>query len=409
MSNEIRFISHEGGLRIESVTDNQAAFAVLDIKKEFFEFYDSSNAIDLMLKSNSIKLVFRSPRLLKKMQEIDIWMENNQQNAYIRQCNTSYKRLVIIPIEHKLQIRKINFGNFEAYPCHVRCLCKLLFNNLKHFSPSIDLVTFRVREKEIMVETGDEEAEMFTRFCFFDDEFLVYRLDSDVTSTFSLKSLRNYLNGFDKATQKIDCYFSQDRALVFTCVMPFMMTKMMMSRVQKLHGPDRPPNPPFNQSLNVTYQTTVPSRNETHQVIPGYSRTSIESRFNADISEVTASTSFQAMQGPRESTPFKIREDKSTKDTGEDMFDDDYELDDAISTLALPGVNHQVMDTSHETTSGVSSHFDESLFFQNNLDVSSLEKHRHALGLKATQRLSIMTQYISQEEDDDFDNNFVFD
>lgn len=463
---EIRLVSSATSIQIEGIKDDATAFADFTIDKRFFSFWDPSSPVDLRIRSDSMRLVFRSTRLLKNLNQYDIWLQNNQSHGYFRQTCDSYRRLTVIPITANFSIDKLRFGDFESYPVHLMCYVELLSQNLRYFPNSVQLVTFRVRQRAIHVETGDEEefSEFMTRFDFFDDEFRTYRRMSDVTCTFSIKAIKQFLSAFDKREQLIDCFLTESSGLVFRCILPNMTVRLLMSRVHKIHAPDPIPMVPVDESINVTYYSEnnngTPSRRESYanqskqmsvptQVIHPSIRQSFMDPIDSDISSIATASSFRpdSVVGPRASTMDDMVHQREyamqSKDTGADEFEEDG-LDEDLSqidiqdevgnqmhvngnqSLGLTSINMTHSETpqllSVPSGDALAPATEVSLLNPNicaNLSPTRLDLHRQVLGYGSVTGLSQkdkllqrLTQYQDSDDEsfdaEDDDEGYVF-
>jgi hypothetical protein len=202
----------------------------------------------------SILLIFRKAQILaKSLIRFDVTIQRDSDYAIFRQTMKHYTRVCQIPFTTGTEVIDLNFGNYETNPVRLTSVVKLLTTGLRHFPATIQLVTFRIRDHNVKVETGDEEtvAEYMTRFYFFKEEFADFKRNEDVTVTFSLKLLKQFLSAWDKNTQDVICYFRQDSSIMFTTQCSGFKTRFMLSSVQK----DHPPNSPVPTD-DETYQST---------------------------------------------------------------------------------------------------------------------------------------------------------
>ena len=213
-------------------------------------------------KWQSVLLVFRSANLLaKRLIRFDVTLRDGDEFAVFRQSMHSYERVTRIPCQLRLQVPELDFGDYERYPTNLRCQVRLLTDGMRHFPASIELVTIRVRSHNVKVETGDEEAiaEYTTKFNFFLEEFDTYRCQKDVTVTFSLKLLKQFLSAWDKKAHDIDSFFKEQSGIVFVVRATGFTTQFMVACVAKDHAPNSPvaSGDETMQSTNVTYLCVI--------------------------------------------------------------------------------------------------------------------------------------------------------
>lgn len=216
----------------------------------------------IYMSMKSILLIFRKSHLLaKNLIRFDVTIQQGADYAVFRQTMLKYDRVSHIPFTNDTPVTEIDFGDYVSNPVKLRCLVKVLTAGLRHFPATIQLVTFRIRDHNVKVETGDEEAiaEYMTKFYFHKEEFVDYERTEDVTVTFSLKLLKQFLSAWDKNNQEVDCYMKQDSNILFVTTCKGFKTRFMLSTVMK----DHPPNSPLRtgdetlQSTNVTTEVYV--------------------------------------------------------------------------------------------------------------------------------------------------------
>lgn len=167
-----------------------------------------------------------------------------------------YERISHIPFQNRLHVAELNFGDYESYPAKLKCPVKLLSDGMRYFPGTIQLVTFRIRDADVKVETGDEEAdaEYMTKFKFWKEEFEYHTRSEDVTVTFSLKLLKQFLSAWDKKNHDIECYFKEGNGIVFTTTISGVKTRLMLASVIKDHAPNSPV-PTGDETINSTNVT----------------------------------------------------------------------------------------------------------------------------------------------------------
>ena len=135
-----------------------------------------------------------------------------------------------------------DFGDFHHNPVHLRCYVKLLTTGLRHFPGNMALVTFRIRRHNVKVETGDEEDHVAftTQFNFFTEEFDKYRCHEEVTVTFSVKLLKQFLSAWDRKTQIVDMYLREGCGVVLVAECDGFDSHFMICTNAKIHRPNSP-------------------------------------------------------------------------------------------------------------------------------------------------------------------------
>ena len=211
--------------------------------------------------------------MAKKLIRFDVTISSDDDVAVFRQSMQMYNRVTCIPFRSQsLEVTDLDFGDYERYPTQLRSPVKLMADGMRHFPASIQLVTIRVRAHNVKVETGDEEAnaEFMTKFNFFVEEFQTYLRREDVTVTFDLKLLKQFLSAWDKKVHDVTCFFKEGAGVVLVTECQGFVTRLMIATAIK----DHPPNSPVAtgdetlQSTNVTYLYVLSFRSCVHSSYP---------------------------------------------------------------------------------------------------------------------------------------------
>lgn len=153
-----------------------------------------------------------------------------------------YKRTCRIPYSNRMTVADWEFGDYQRNPVRLRCYVKLLMLGLRHFPGNMGLVTFRIRRHNVKVETGDEEDHVAftTHFNFFVEEFDEYRCQQEVTVTFGVKLVKQFLAAWDRKTQIVDMYFREGCGVVLVVECDGFDSQFMICTNAKIHRPNSP-------------------------------------------------------------------------------------------------------------------------------------------------------------------------